>query len=89
MGVQVSKFYRPPSEISAEEKDAIFGKPPATNNVNQRDLSLSLVAHAIKSGRCKRIMLLCGAGISVSAGIPDFRTPGTGLYDNLQVSLFE
>ena len=31
----------------------------------------------------RSVVVLCGAGISVAAGIPDFRTPGTGLYDNL------
>lgn len=35
-------------------------------------------------GDAKQILVLSGAGVSVSAGIPDFRSPGTGLYDNLQ-----
>ena len=27
---------------------------------------------------------MAGAGLSVHSGIPDFRTPGTGIYDNLK-----
>lgn len=37
------------------------------------------VARLIQDGKCKRIICMCGAGISVSAGIPDFRTPGVYL----------
>jgi NAD-dependent histone deacetylase SIR2 len=48
-----------------------------------RERSLDAVAELIKTGRAQNIVVMTGAGISTSAGIPDFRSPDTGLYANL------
>ena len=42
------------------------------------------IAEYLQRNSCRNVVVMAGAGISVSAGIPDFRSPGTGLYDNLQ-----
>ncbi|KAK3330659.1 DHS-like NAD/FAD-binding domain-containing protein, partial [Apodospora peruviana] len=55
------------------------GTPPET--LTER--SLAAVAQHIKSGNVRRIVVMTGAGISTAAGIPDFRSPDTGLYANL------
>jgi NAD-dependent SIR2 family protein deacetylase len=36
--------------------------------------------HSIRSKKFKKVSFLIGAGISVGAGIPDFRSPKSGLY---------
>ncbi len=51
--------------------------------------SLSVIrelARGLKSDQYKSVALLTGAGVSVSSGIPDFRSPG-GMYDTLRPEL--
>ncbi|XP_067412819.1 NAD-dependent protein deacetylase sirtuin-2 isoform X2 [Emydura macquarii macquarii] len=48
------------------------------------ELTLDGLSRFMQSEKCKNIVCMVGAGISTSAGIPDFRSPGTGLYANLQ-----
>jgi NAD-dependent deacetylase sirtuin 2 len=41
--------------------------------------TLESMVDYIKNGGCENIVVLCGAGISTAAGIPDFKSPGTGI----------
>lgn len=54
---------------------------PAENPIF-KTFDLASAAEYMK--KCSNIIVMAGAGISTSAGIPDFRSPGTGLYSQLQ-----
>merc|ERR1711964_147958 len=57
-------------QLPIEEREAVFGG----------EISMQRLCSKIKNGSIKKVVIMAGAGISVSAGIPDFRSKG-GLYD--------
>ena len=47
---------------------------------------MNSIVSSILNGSIKKVIVLTGAGVSVSSGIPDFRSKG-GLYDTLKPDL--
>lgn len=57
-------------------------QPPAPAPVE--GLTEPELVEKLKAKSFKNVVVLSGAGLSVGAGIPDFRTPGTGMYSRMQ-----
>eukprot|EP00900_Chrysochromulina_parva_P027429 jgi/Chrpa1/931/Chrysochromulina_OHIO_Genome00013918-RA len=69
--------------FSCGHRQPIRALASAASSAAAAPLDLERVASIIASDECRNVVVMVGAGCSTSAGIPDFRTPGTGLYDNL------
>eukprot|EP01124_Arcella_intermedia_P004048 TRINITY_DN12286_c0_g1_i2.p1 TRINITY_DN12286_c0_g1~~TRINITY_DN12286_c0_g1_i2.p1 ORF type:complete len:598 (-),score=109.56 TRINITY_DN12286_c0_g1_i2:37-1830(-) len=71
-----------PKQLNSPKRSANQLTPEEMHAVLNGDVSLNGIVKKIKSGEIKNILVLTGAGISTNAGIPDFRSPETGMYTN-------
>ncbi|XP_014380017.1 NAD-dependent protein deacetylase sirtuin-3, mitochondrial isoform X2 [Alligator sinensis] len=72
-----------PVSLSATAR-GISGISGGGDDSRKRQLTIQNVAQLIQKKECSRVVVMAGAGISTPSGIPDFRSPGSGLYSNLQ-----
>lgn len=79
---KISKAGSNPGQASGCTSDQ--SRPSARITKSSSRGGLASVARLMKLGRCRNVVVVAGAGISTASGIPDFRTPGTGLYANLE-----
>ncbi|KAL7946103.1 chromatin regulatory protein sir2 [Trichoderma barbatum] len=80
---------RPPAFLEGEPDDAYFSllSLAITRELSKRAklTRYNTVADAVHLiEKCNNIIVITGAGISTSLGIPDFRSQGTGLYSKLE-----
>ncbi|KAF8424934.1 DHS-like NAD/FAD-binding domain-containing protein [Tirmania nivea] len=69
------------NDLSAIDNRSTFDDSVTPRTLAKR--TVSAVADYIRSGHVNKVVFMVGAGVSTSAGIPDFRSPDTGLYANL------
>lgn len=63
----IMRGYRPKLDADGEPRPAVLSS-----------FDIDGIAEYLQRNDCRNVIVMAGAGISVSAGIPDFRSPGTG-----------
>ncbi|CAK9116696.1 unnamed protein product [Durusdinium trenchii] len=73
----------PEDNVAKPCADMALMDPPEPLSLDARDEQAGLIVSELKAGKFSNVVVMAGAGISVSANLPDFRSKG-GLYDQLR-----